>query len=177
MASYCALALAGLLHFVIGVTIFITPGTKSCSPAPVLASWISIGGILMIIGNLNLNYPWYTRLPHGLQVIVEVGILLGLLEFYSLVIWCKLERLLYLILRHILLTLGMSESAYLTYEYGMLAVATTLMALALCFVVKLATSTSFFVESERDPMIYLNMELYEEVVSRKKQRMRRVLLH
>ncbi|KAH8247103.1 hypothetical protein KR032_009316, partial [Drosophila birchii] len=139
MVSKWAVYLVGFVHILLGLSLFLLPSVDACSPAPLLASYIFAGTVLLALANLTLFPKRYTHLPFCIQFLVEIFGTLIILEFCDLVVWCRLERIIHNVMRLGLLFLGMDAKVYLEYEYWILLIPTTALAISVVFIFNQAT--------------------------------------
>lgn len=114
MATKTALILATLVHILLRVSIFIEQPTNNCSSAPTLASLIYLASTLMVIYDYNIYPKRYTNIPVPCQRFAEVVMILLLIEFSTVVVWCSLERTFQRLLKCILL----EKSSNMYYDMG-----------------------------------------------------------
>ncbi|KAH8382891.1 hypothetical protein KR009_005722, partial [Drosophila setifemur] len=138
MASNYAVGIAGFVHLILGISFYLKPPHDSCSPAPVLGSLIFSAAVLLLAKDLKMYPDRYLHLPYAIQFIVETIGSLAVLEFFALVVWCMLERLIHHVIRFACLSLGMADRTYLAMEYWILAIPTIAMGGTFLFLMKMA---------------------------------------
>ncbi|XP_017482078.1 PREDICTED: uncharacterized protein LOC108371094 [Rhagoletis zephyria] len=139
MTVTTAIVIAGLFQIVLRTSFFFEQEKGLCSPAPSLASWIFLISLLDLISDLCLYPVRYMHLPYLCQVIVETIITILLTEFGAIVVWCTLEKLIWRLIKSILLVMGMSTMTYANYETLILGVTTTSISLVILAFVGQAT--------------------------------------
>ncbi|XP_016985579.2 uncharacterized protein LOC108049058 [Drosophila rhopaloa] len=175
MASYQAVCTAGFVHLVLGISLFHSQ-IDSCSPAPNLGGWIFVVALMLMATDIKMYPDRYTHLPYAIQFLVEVIACLAMLEFFTIVVWCSLESLIFHTARLFFLFLGMSDESFLNWEYWLLLIPTTAMAGVLLFLIKMAVIPLFDIKSvyeKHEIKVHLDRGVYMDLTSKKKQRMRR----
>ncbi|XP_039231826.1 uncharacterized protein LOC120321863 [Drosophila yakuba] len=168
MASKKAVYTAAFIHLVLGVCVCLWPPNDTCSPAPNLGSWIFEGALLLLVSDVKLYPDRYTHLPYSIQFLVETIGSLAILEFFIIVVWCALERLIHHLTRLLLLYLGMNADTYLALEYWILLIPTTAVASTFLYIMKMAIIPYFDITSvyeKQQVKVHLNKSVYIDVVS------------
>ncbi|XP_052841605.1 uncharacterized protein LOC128255853 isoform X2 [Drosophila gunungcola] len=164
---------AGFIHFLLGLSV---SHAESCSPAPDLGQWIFVGALMLMATDLAMYPERYMHLPYAIQFLVEVTGCLAILEFFTVVVWCKLESLIHHTIRLMSLSLGMSDDGYLNWEYWLLLFPTAALAGVLFCIMKMAVIPLFDLKSvyrKQVTQVQLDMDVYTDLAIKQKQRLRR----
>ncbi|XP_016950762.1 uncharacterized protein LOC108025017 [Drosophila biarmipes] len=168
MASYQAVCTAGFIHFVFGISVYLSQPTESCSPAPKLGGWIFLGALGLLATDIKMYPDRYLHLPYAIQFLVETTGSLAILEFFSNVVWCTLEQLIHHLVRLLVLSLGMNDELYLALEYWLLLIPTTALAGSLFAIMKMAILPLFDIKSiyrKQETKVHLDKDVYIDLVS------------
>ncbi|EDV53171.1 uncharacterized protein LOC6554465 [Drosophila erecta] len=178
MASKKAVYTAGFIHLVLGLSVCLWPPKDTCSPAPNLGAWIFAGALLLLASDVKMYPDRYTHLPYAIQFLVETVGSLAILEFFTYVVWCTLERLIHHLTRLLLLYLGMNDDTYLALEYWILLIPTTVVASTLLYIMKMVIIPYFDITSvyaKQQVKVHLNKNVYIDVVSQNLHKRRKYI--
>jgi len=168
MASYQAVCTAGFIHLVLGISVYLSQPSDGCSPAPKLGGWIFVGALGLLATDIKMYPDRYMHLPYAVQFLVETIGSLAILEFFSIVVWCMLEQLIHHLVRLLILSLGMNGETYLAFEYWLLLIPTTVLAVTLFIIMKMAVLPLFDIKSvyeKQEIKVHLDKDVYIDLVS------------
>ncbi|XP_017008706.2 uncharacterized protein [Drosophila takahashii] len=168
MASNRAVFTAGFIHIILGISVCLSQAADRCSPAPNLGSWIFAGALMLLASDIKMYPDRYKHLPYAIQFLVETIGSLAILEFFSFVVWCMLERLIHHLVRLLFLSLGMSDEIYLALEYWLLLIPTTAAAGTLLMIMKMAILPLFDIKTvyeKQEIKVHLDRDIYIDLIA------------
>ncbi|KAH8249450.1 hypothetical protein KR032_009722 [Drosophila birchii] len=95
-----AVAVAALFQ-ILGVAIFFSQPADNCSPAPSLASWTFLVATLFFLWDIDIFPCHFSHMSRGWNILVEIVASIFLVELFSIIIWCGIERFLYSLLEEL----------------------------------------------------------------------------
>ncbi|ALC44462.1 CG34181 [Drosophila busckii] len=135
--------LAAAICQILGYSIFIEQPDDCCSPAPTLASWLFLFSILCFLWDTCVYPARFIHMSLHWQLIIEVVACIFLTEFGLLIVWCRLERLLYGLTHNLLYALSLANCEPWSFEYCVQGLSTTSVSGALFWFVLEATDLNY----------------------------------
>lgn len=126
-----------------GISFFICQPDDQCSPAPSLASWLSLLAGLCLLTDIQVCSFSYTHVSWQLQLVVDIVASIFLVEIFTLIIWCGIERLIYLLTREAMYALGLANCCSTCVEYALQGATTGAASCALLKFAMQATDTVY----------------------------------
>lgn len=139
MLPVCIAAFFQLL----GISFFICQPADQCSPAPSLASWLSLLAGLCLLSDIKVCSFNYTHVSWHLQMAVDIVAGIFLIEIFTLIIWCGIERMVFLLTREIIYAVGLANCCSTCVEYALQGVTTGAASCALLKFAMQATDTVY----------------------------------
>ncbi|KAH8377754.1 hypothetical protein KR093_006996, partial [Drosophila rubida] len=132
--------IAALLQL-IGVSLFFAQPPDQCSPSPTLGSWIFLLATLCFLWDCDIFPLRYMHMARSWQMIFDIVGAIFLVELSTLVIWCGLEFMLFIVTRKLVFALARTECVPWTLEYWFHGLATVFVSGATLWFILTATDT------------------------------------
>ncbi|TDG39621.1 hypothetical protein AWZ03_013959 [Drosophila navojoa] len=136
--SFSALAMAILLHSVMGISYYFL--LARCSPAPLLGSWLFVASIGAVLQVVRIFPHWCRNCSSLCRLTLEMGICLLTLDLMLIKLWCRIEALCHCAIIGILQQLVTEECTFENCEYWLLGITTSIIGACLLWLTVWATA-------------------------------------